>query len=79
MRFKIDENLPTEVAHYPPNTHSGIILLRLRSQSKYKILQKIRQVIPIIGIKFLEGCIWIIDEQKIRIRGGPGWDVRYKN
>lgn len=64
----------SDIRAYPPNTHYGIIILRLNSQSKYKIIQKFKQIIPIIGTELLEGCIWIVDEKRIRIRGGPGWN-----
>lgn len=64
----------SDIRTYPPNSHFGIIILRLISQSKNKILHKIKQIIPIIGVEYLKGCIWIVDEKRIRIRGGQGWN-----
>jgi len=63
----------SDIRTYTPNSHFGIIILRFNSQSKHKILHKIKQIIPIIRTEYLEGCIWIVDEKKIRIRGGQGW------
>ncbi len=64
----------SDIRTYPPNTHYGIIILRLNSQRKLKIIQKFKQIAHIIGTELLEGCIWIVSENKIRIRGGPGWN-----
>jgi predicted nuclease of predicted toxin-antitoxin system len=64
----------SDIRTYPPNTHFGIIIFRLNNQSKLKIIQKLKRVIHIMGIELLEGCIWIVDEQRIRIRGGPSWN-----
>jgi len=64
----------SDIRTYPPNSHFGIIIFRLSSQSKNKILQKLKQTIPIIGVEYLEGSIWIVDEKRIRIRGGQGWN-----
>jgi predicted nuclease of predicted toxin-antitoxin system len=64
----------SDIRTYPPNTHYGIIIFRLSNQSKLKIIQKLKQIIQIVGTELLEGCIWIVDETKIRIRGGPGWN-----
>ena len=64
----------SDVRLYPPDSHFGIIVLRLNSLSKIKIVQKIKQIIPVIETETLEKCIWIVDEKKIRIRGGIGWN-----
>lgn len=64
----------SDIRTYPPNTHYGIIIFRLSSQSKMKITQKLKQIISILGTELLEGCIWIVDEKRIRIRGGSGWN-----
>lgn len=54
----------SDIRLYPPNTHFGIIIFRLTSQSKQKIIFKLQQIIPIIKTELLEGCIWIVDEKK---------------
>lgn len=64
----------SDIRLYPPDSHFGIIILRLNSLSKNKIIQKIKQILPVIKTESLEACIWIVDERKIRIRGGPGWN-----
>ena len=64
----------SDIRTYPPNTHFGIIIFRLNNQSKLKIIQKLKQITPILGTELLEGCIWIVDDKIIRIRGGPSWN-----
>lgn len=116
MRFKIDENLPIEVAEllrevgydaitvgeqhlagsddsdiasicrqekrvlvtldmdfadiraYPPEQFSGLIVLRLRWQDKPRVLRVLRRLVPKFSIEPLEHCLWIVEENRVRIR-----------
>ena len=116
MRFKIDENLPTEVAQslmlaaheamtvpaqhltgssdaeiarvckiegfalitldrdfadvrtYPPDEHPGLVVLRLDQQDKDYVLAIIPQVIRMLIDEPLAGRLWIVQEDRIRIR-----------
>ena len=116
MKFKIDENLPSEAAKalhlsghdavtvldqsmggaldaslagicraedrvlvtldldfsniqaYPPADYPGIIVLRLVHQDKIHVLAAISAVIPCLTKEPLHGRLWIVDEQRIRIR-----------
>jgi predicted nuclease of predicted toxin-antitoxin system len=117
MKFKIDENLPLEIAEllrvkgyeaktvveqalngeidhkiasvcqeekrvlitldtdfadirtYPPENFPGIIVLRLRQQDKVHILEVFKDVMVFLSTEPLEHTLWIIDENRIRIRG----------
>lgn len=117
MKFKIDENLPIEVANlldeaghdamtvsdqylvgspdtdiasicqredrtlvtldldfsdirvYPPDEFPGLVVLRLRRQDKPRVLTLIRRIIPVLSQEPLNQHLWIVDENKIRIRG----------
>ena len=116
MRFKIDENLPIEVAQllreeghqastvleqglggkddpdiaaicqreelvlvtldtdfsdirsYPPEHFSGLIVLRLRQQDKTHVLELIPRLIPMFSAEPLAGRLWIVEEERVRIR-----------
>lgn len=116
MKFKIDENLPIEVAEllrqaghdaatvfdeklggeidrtiaavcrleqraiitldidfadirtYPPSQYAGLIILRTKQQDKPFILALIARIIPQFAHEPLSGKLWIVDEQRIRIR-----------
>jgi predicted nuclease of predicted toxin-antitoxin system len=117
MKFKIDENLPIEVAEllrqtgydattvlehdlggsadthlaslcqeerrvfvtldtdfgdiraYPPKQFYGLIVLRLRRQDKPYVLQILARLIRIFSTEPLERHLWIVEEDRIRIRG----------
>lgn len=116
MRFKVDENLPDEVAellrqaghdattiveealggtrdpqislvcqqesralitldmgfadirYYPPNLLSGTVVLRVKSQDKQTVLTVVSQMIPNLAEHQLTGKLWIVEEDRIRIR-----------
>ena len=116
MNFKIDENLPLEVAQmlqqaghdavtvhdqnligtsdlklasicqlekravvtldtdfadiraYPPAQFAGLVVLRLKQQDKFYVLPVISRFIKALSAETLEGRLWIVDENKIRIR-----------
>jgi predicted nuclease of predicted toxin-antitoxin system len=116
MKFKIDENLPIEVAQllheaghdvftvhqqglvgakdvvlarvcqnehrafitldthfadirtYPPTEFSGLIVLRLARQDKLHILQVLSRTLKLYNSEALNGKLWIVDEDKVRMR-----------
>lgn len=116
MRFKVDENLPDEVAellrqaghdattiieeglggtrdsqiasicqqesrtlitldmgfadirHYPPNLLPGTVVLRVKSQDKQTVLTVVSQMIPNLVENQLMGKLWIVEEDRVRIR-----------
>jgi predicted nuclease of predicted toxin-antitoxin system len=117
MRFKVDENLPTDAAiilreaghdaptvlnqgaggmpdgalaalvkreeralltldlgfgdirSYPPAEYRGLVVLRLKSQSKQHILSVMPKFVAALKSEPLEGRVWIVEEARIRIRG----------
>ena len=116
MRFKVDENLPVEVAEllrqaghdavtvmeqhpggsvdsevasvcqhesralitldtdfsdiraYPPGESPGLVVLRLRRQDKLYVLGVLRRLIEVFSREPLEGHLWIVEEERVRIR-----------
>ncbi|HYA42749.1 MAG TPA: DUF5615 family PIN-like protein [Syntrophobacteraceae bacterium] len=116
MKFKIDENLPVEMADlltraghdaltipderlsgtvdteaisicrserrvlvtldtdfaniraYPPEDFDGIVVLRLKRQDKPYVLEVFARLVPVISNESLSGSLWIVDENRIRIR-----------
>lgn len=117
MKFKVDENLPIEVAQllreaghdvfsvheqglvgvtdqvlaavcqsekrvmvtldthfadirtYPPESYSGLIILRLTHQDKPHVLEVMSRALKLFSSEPLEGKLWIVDEKRVRIRG----------
>jgi predicted nuclease of predicted toxin-antitoxin system len=118
MRFKIDENLPGEIAEmlraahheaetvvdqglagasdqrltdacagegrilvtldldfadlgaYPPRHYPGFIVLRVYRQDRGHVINAFRQVVPLLSQQESEHQLWIVEEDRIRIRRG---------
>ncbi len=54
---------------YPPEQHHGLVVLRLRRQDKYHVLEIISKLIPILESEEIIGRLWIVEENRVRIRG----------
>ena len=118
MKFKIDENLPVEIAGllrsaghdadtvrdeglvgssdtsvieacktedrclitldldfsdmraYPPHELPGLIVMRLRRQDKSHVIEIASRMIPLLENEPIGQRLWIVDEERVRIRGG---------
>ena len=116
MRFKLDENIPTELAdflkasgyetdtvadeglkgtkdksiaevcereertlvtfdldfsdirEFPPEKYSGLLVLRLIRQDPEFLLLIFREVLPLLEQEPVGGRLWIIEENRVRIR-----------
>ena len=128
MRFKVDENLPVEIADvlrqqhydamtileqqmagqrdeivaqvcqqeyrvlitldldfsdircYPPENYAGIIVLRPANQGMNAALRLMQRILPLLGQEPLAGLLWVVDEHRVRIRGGnPPIDDAFRN
>ena len=55
MKFKIDENLPIEVAE-------------MLQQDKHTVLAIFKRLLKALSSEPLEKHLWIVDENRIRIR-----------
>lgn len=55
---------------YPPEHYSGIIVLRLASQAKPHVLSILARLLDSLERKSPSGQLWIVDENRIRIRSG---------
>ncbi|MCP4126201.1 MAG: hypothetical protein GY753_03955 [Gammaproteobacteria bacterium] len=116
MRFKVDENLPIEVAEvlrqagydaftvkgqdlvgspdseisvicqnenravvtldlgfadiraYPPDQFPGLLVMKLRQQDKAHVLKVLRRIIPMFSSETLNNRLWIVEEERVRVR-----------
>jgi len=57
-----------DIRSYPPSHFSGLIVLRLRRQDKHHVLQTINRLIPLLSQEPLQQLLWIVEEDRIRIR-----------
>lgn len=54
---------------YPPSEYPGIIVIRTSDQSKPNLLNVIRRVLLVLTHEPLEHKLWIVEADRIRIRG----------
>ena len=54
---------------YPPDQYPGLIVLRVRQQSKPHILAVIHHLMPMLSTEPLDAQLWILEDDRVRIRG----------
>ena len=57
-----------DIRTYPPENYPGLIVLRLGRQDKPHVLAVFRKLLKAIGRESLEGRLWIVEDNRIRIR-----------
>ncbi len=58
-----------DIRSYPPQRHTGVMILRLHRQDKEAVLRAIRSLLPLLGQEELVGRLWIVSEADVRIYG----------
>lgn len=59
-----------DIRAYPPDRYSGLIVLRLSDQSRPHVLRTLQGLLPVLKHETVEGRLWIVDENAVRIHGG---------
>ncbi len=59
-----------DIRTYPPDQYSGLIVMRLNSQSRTSVLRALQGLLPILEKERIDGHLWIVDETTVRIHGG---------
>jgi predicted nuclease of predicted toxin-antitoxin system len=57
-----------DIGAYPPGDYSGFIVLRLKRQDKRYVIGVLSRLIKLIPTERLEQQLWIVDENRIRVR-----------
>lgn len=57
-----------DIRTYPPEEYHGLIVLRLRQQDKAHVVGVIEQLLPMLETEQLANRLWIVEEDRIRIR-----------
>lgn len=57
-----------DIRTFPPQNYAGIIVLRLLRHDKPHVLTVINRLIRTLQSETPEGQLWIVDEERIRIR-----------
>ena len=61
-----------DIQTYPPELHPGVIVLRLGRQDKAHVICVFARVVTLLAGEEIEGRLWIVEEHRVRIRGGGG-------
>lgn len=57
----------SDITAFPPEEHAGIIVLRVRSQSKSHIVSIFGALLPLLDTEPLNGHLWIVEENRVRV------------
>ena len=57
-----------DIVNYLPKQYRGLIVLRVKQQDKPHVLAIINRLIPVTADQSLAGQLWIVEEDRIRIR-----------
>ena len=60
----------SSIVDFPLASSPGSIVLRLRNQSKASQLAAIGRIIPLLASEQISERLWIVEETRVRIRGG---------
>lgn len=64
-----------DIRVYPPQEYPGIIVLRLKRQDRPHVLEVCRRLLTVLKEEPLTERLWIVEEDRIRIRGSEASDV----
>ena len=68
--FSFGRNLDfADIRNYPPEQHSGFIVLRVAGRGKRHIMEVFERVVPMLETEVLAKQRCVVDEQSGRIRG----------
>lgn len=59
----------SDIRTYPPRNYPGIIVIRLKRTDIRSVLDFFPRLIHLINVEPIERLLWIVDEEKLRIRG----------
>jgi predicted nuclease of predicted toxin-antitoxin system len=57
----------SDITMFPPEEYSGIVVLRVRRQDRPHILSVVRSMLPLFETEPLQGHLWIVEEDRVRV------------
>jgi len=60
----------SDIRRYPPSQAPGYMVLRMPRQSKQALLDLLAKAIPMLAAHPIIGRLWIVEPDRLRIRGG---------
>ncbi len=61
-----------DIRRYEPSSLPGIIVMRLAHQSRKAVVAVLYRLLTLLEGEGVSGALWIVDEQRVRIRYGFG-------
>jgi predicted nuclease of predicted toxin-antitoxin system len=58
----------SDIRAYPPQDYHGIIVIRAVPQDKLALLALVRHIIAALNTEPLQGKLWIVEADRIRVR-----------
>ena len=58
----------SDIRTYPPQDYDGMIVIRSTRQDKLTLLAFVRQIISALNTEPLQGRLWIVEADRIRVR-----------
>jgi predicted nuclease of predicted toxin-antitoxin system len=58
------------IVAFPPEDYAGIIVFRLHDPGRGSVLSAMRRLLPLLISGNLSGCLWTVDDIRLRIRSG---------
>jgi predicted nuclease of predicted toxin-antitoxin system len=69
QRLLITQDLDfSDARRFALGTHHGIVLIRLRSPSRLKLVERVEEVFRDEAIGAWSGCFVVVTDQKVRVR-----------
>lgn len=59
-----------DIRAYRPQEYPGLVVMHLAHQDKARVLEVCKRLVPSLSQAPLEGRLWIVEESRIRVRGG---------
>ena len=57
-----------DLRHYPPGSHSGVVVLRPTSQDPATVIELVDRFLSAYSLDDLHGCTVIVETDRVRIR-----------
>jgi predicted nuclease of predicted toxin-antitoxin system len=61
----------SDVRRFVPGSHHGIVLIRLVSPSRHRLLSRLEEVFQYENVNVWPGCFVVVTERKVRVRTPP--------
>lgn len=61
-----------DIRFYPPAESPGVIVFRIQPQDKDHLIESLRRTIPFLQKESVANRLWIVEENRIRIREEMG-------